>query len=237
MPRWTAPELLSRLPYDARVDVFSFGMLVRHYYWTILYKLFYLFILFIYSNFPSCGNCWVDKNRLLKLQVNIYSKHFWSNTWKNNIFSMSSITSNCFENCVWFATFSCFIGRKQRWYWWQYYVSQLCCVRVRLLTSIFSFLFSPRDTGTQSVSSTGALAGLAARCWAARAENRPTMVDAAKLVASVCAAAERKQQQVDEDNHLCTVCLDEPRCMAFVPCGKTILLLGFFYKNNLYCFS
>lgn len=41
------------------------------------------------------------------------------------------------------------------------------------------------------------------------------MAEVAKVVANVCGAAERKQQQLDEDTLLCTVCMERERCMAF----------------------
>jgi hypothetical protein len=73
--------------------------------------------------------------------------------------------------------------------------------------------------GTMSIGGTSALAGLAARAWSAHADQRPTMGDAAKVLANVCAGVEKKEAQQEEDRQLCSVCLDQPRCMAFVPCG------------------
>jgi hypothetical protein len=73
--------------------------------------------------------------------------------------------------------------------------------------------------GTMSIGGTSALAGLAARAWSAHADQRPTMGDVAKVLASVCAGVEKKEAQQEEDRQLCSVCLDQPRCMAFVPCG------------------
>jgi serine/threonine protein kinase len=148
MPRWTAPELLSKSPYDARVDVYSFGVLL----WQLLS-----------GRVPFAD---AESARAVRARVQD--------------------------------------GLRPD--------PALMIDRSELAAATAA---SPGA----AASGTAALAGLAARAWSAQPNQRPTMADAAKLLSSVCSGVEKKDAQHEEDRQMCSVCLDQPRCMALVPCG------------------
>lgn len=57
------------------------------------------------------------------------------------------------------------------------------------------------------------LAQLIAACWDAEADKRPMMDQAIAELEQLCA------EYPIEDKQLCEVCLDDNKCMVFVPCG------------------
>ena len=160
-PRRFAPELLEARSYDARVDVFSFGVTL----WQVLT-----------GRTPFVD---ADSYRAVRARV------------------LSGVRPDV----------SLIVDR-----------AELGDSDAKASVS-GSVIGSKDDGGTRQMSGSAALAGLAARCWSKESDERPTMADVSKVVGSVCAAAERKRQQQEEDRQLCSVCLDARRCMAFVPCG------------------